>query len=142
MARKRNLTTEDWESVLKELFTLRRGRLSIPHEPHLTYEEAVWGEVDIDHVRIKDAAALLTVLAPALRSIPSEALNTLVWLAVQEDPASLSNMDLASIVPIEEILGSEAIEHMDELIQQGYHETEIAEHLGVSIELVQFRMGE
>jgi hypothetical protein len=141
MSKKHALTSEDWETVLKRLFTLRRGRLSIPHEPYLTYEDAVMTEVEIDHVRIKDASSLLAVLAPALRSIPSEALQTIVWLAVQGDPANLRPQDLASIVPIEEILGSTAIENMDEMIEQGYHEMEIAEHLGVAIELVQLRAG-
>jgi len=139
MPRKKVLSAEEWEVILKELFTLRRGRLSIPHEPHLNYEDAVMMEVEVDHVKIKHASGLLAVLAPALRSIPVEALQTLIWLAATDLPKEISHIDLASLVPIEEILGTAATERMDELIEQGYHETEIADHLGIAIELVQLR---
>lgn len=133
---RKELSAQEWEGILRELFSIKRGKVRIPHEPELSYKEAVVSDVEVDLVSLPRAVAVLQAMAPALRSMTPQALQTLFWIAAQPNPTALSTQDLEGIVDLEEIVGQTMLTEIDRLIDEGHSGVVIAEHLSIPVEWV------
>lgn len=139
MTRRGDLSEDQWREVLRNLFEIKGRSVRIPQDTEYTVEDADFHGLAVDSVPAGVALEVLHTMARAMRVMSPEALETLLWLAAQTDPRKVAHEDLQGRGFAFEDLEYSVQPLVEELLESGMSEPEVAEELGIPVEWVDSR---
>ena len=133
------LSDETWEAILERLFQVEGQSIKLKNYTLTDWDDdgnsiAVMQEVDI-----VQASELVRVMSLALRTIPTDSLNTLMWIAAQDYPEEISENDLSKRKYVDTYLGESVMNTMEDLVNNELNNLQIAERFCISPDIIELK---
>lgn len=133
------LSDETWEAILERLFQVEGQSIKLKNCTLTDWDEEGNSIAVMQEVDIVQASELVRVMSLALRTIPTDSLNTLMWIAAQDYPEEISESDLSKRKYVDTYLGESVMNTMEDFVNNELNNLQIAERLGISPDIVQLK---